>query len=268
MDKKNETQKRHIPYASRLQIVTAGALCPVFLTVLALVNQYTSLPPVFSAIGFTLLYLLIVALMMLEGSQHIKSASVVGLQELLSEKGSLVFRNSTSPVIVVDSYGTVLWYNDALRDLVDQHGNFIGVPIEELLDNSITEDNFTKEPVLLFDRLYIIEGFNISNTGDGLHLAVLTDVTELSDTEKKYKDERTCVAYISIDNTDDVSQYIHEKFRDSIALVDNIIKEWAASLDGVIKSYDNDKYIMIFDSARLDECIANRFEILDKIRDV
>ena len=30
--------------------------------------------------------------------------------------------------------------------------------------------------------------------------------------------------------------------------------------------YDNDKYIMIFDSAKLDECIENRFEILDKIR--
>ena len=97
---------------------------------------------------------------------------------------------------------------------------------------------------------------------------MLTDVTELSEVEKKYNDERTCVAYISIDNTEDVSQYVHEKFRDAISLVDNRIKEWAESMNGIIKSYDNDKYVMIFDSAKLDECIANRFEILDRIRDV
>ena len=268
MDRKNENLKKHIPYASRLQLVACVTLCPVLITLLSLINYFTELHPVFSAIGISLLYLLFVALMIVQGSQHLKSASVVGLQELLAEKGSLVFKNTTSPVFVIDSYGTILWYNDALRELIDVHGNFIGINVEEIFENPITEDNFNSEPILLFDRLYKIEGFNVSNSGDGLHLAVLTDVTELSEIERKYTDERTCIAYISIDNTDDVSQYVHEKFRDAISLVDNKIKEWAASMDGVIKSYDNDKYVMIFDSAKLDECLANRFEILDRIRDI
>ena len=268
MDRKNENQKKHIPFASRFQLVGCIALCPVFITALAVINNFTALHPVFSAIGITLLYLLLVALIMLQGSQHVKSASVVELQELLCEKGSVVFKNSTSPVFVVDSYGTVLWYNDALREIIDVHGNFVGVNVNEVLDNPITEDSFKAKPIELFDRLYTVEGFSISNSGDGLYLAALTDVTELSEIEKKYTDERTCVAYISIDNTEVVSQYVHEKFRDAISLVDNKIKEWAESMNGVIKSYDTDKYVMLFDSSKLDECLANRFEILDSIREI
>ena len=62
-------------------------------------------------------------------------------------------------------------------------------------------------------------------------------------------------------------QYIQEKFRDAVSVVDLKLKAWAESINGVIKSYDNDKYVMMFDSKYLDECIENRFAILDTIRE-
>ena len=267
MNRKNDSQKKHIPFASRLQLSVCVALCPLFIAIFAIMTSYTALHPVFAAIGLILLYLLLVALIAIHGAQYIKSASVASLQELLSENGSTVFKNTVSPVFVLDAYGTILWYNDAMRELTDPHGNFIGVNIGALLDKPISADNFADIPICLFDRLYTVEGFTVTERGEGLYLATLTDVTELSEIERKYVDERVAIAYISIDNAEDILQYVHEKFRDAISIVDNKIKEWAASMNGIIKSYDNDKYIMIFDSARLDECIANRFEILDRIRE-
>jgi len=116
-------------------------------------------------------------------------------------------------------------------------------------------------------RLYKIEGFKVSEDGDGLYLAMLTDITTLSEAEKKYSDERVAVAYIAIDNVEDVLQYVHEQSRDAVAVVDAKLKKWAQSVNGIIKSYDNDKYVMFFDSVYLDECIKDRFAILDTIRE-
>ena len=96
---------------------------------------------------------------------------------------------------------------------------------------------------------------------------MLSDITELQILEKKYNDERVAVAYIAIDNIEDVLQYVHEKFADAVVSIEEKLKNWAASMNGVIKSYDNDKYIMFFDSKYLDDCVENRFEILDSIRD-
>ena len=107
----------------------------------------------------------------------------------------------------------------------------------------------------------------MSKKNNGLYLAMLSDVTELQALEKKYADERVAVAYIAIDNIEDVLQYVHEKFADAVVSIEEKLKAWAASMNGVIKSYDNDKYIMFFDSIYLDSCIENRFEILDSIRD-
>ncbi|MBO7196261.1 MAG: DHH family phosphoesterase [Clostridia bacterium] len=116
-------------------------------------------------------------------------------------------------------------------------------------------------------RDYGVEGFVISKKNNGLYLAMLTDVSELAALEKKYNDERVAVAYIAIDNVEDVLQYVHEKLSDAVSSIEDKLKAWAASMNGVIKSYDNDKYIMFFDSQYLDQCVANRFDILDRIRD-
>ena len=74
------------------------------------------------------------------------------------------------------------------------------------------------------------------------------------------------MAYIAIDNAEEVSQYIHEKFSDIVYIVEDKLKTWAASMNGVLKSYDNNKYIMFFDSKGLQQCRENKFAILDEIR--
>ncbi len=267
MNIKNENEKRHVPYASRKQMAICVALCPLFIVAYALISTYTQLPGVFAAILMCLLYLLVVALIAVHYHQYLSLYPTANLQALLEENGSLVFKFSKSPVFIMDSYGTLLWYNDAMHELTDNQGNFIGNNINALFDKPIAIENFDGEPFELFGRLYTIEGFEIAKEENGLYLGILSDITELSEIKKRYNDERVAVAYIAIDNVEDVLQYVHEKFRDAVSTIDDKIKEWAKEMNGVVKSYDNDKYIMIFDSAKLDECIANRFDILDRIRD-
>ncbi|MBQ9070258.1 MAG: DHH family phosphoesterase [Clostridia bacterium] len=262
----NKNNKKHIPYASRTQLSICVMLSPIAITLYALIKEYTNIDSAFLAVGISLLYLLTVSLVAAYHSQYVKSLPSHDIEKLLQETGSSVFKTTSSPVIAVDSYGTVLWYNDSMHVILDEHGNYVESNISSLLEKPLSKENFAGEPITLFGRLYTIEAFELSEKENGLYIAILSDVTDFSEIKRKYADERVAVAYIAIDNVEDILQYVHEKFKDAVASVDDKIKAWASSMNGIVKSYDNDKYIVLFDSAKLDECIDNRFEILDDIR--
>ncbi len=268
MNLENKDKKMHIPFASRMQLAICVALCPVCIVIYTVLNEFTRLDAAFSATILSILYLACVALVFAYHKKHISSIPSAKLRELLDEDLSVVLKNSISPAIVMDSYGTVLWYNAAMHSLVSNDFNYIGKNINDVFGNSLTEDNFSGKPVTLFGNLYNLESFELSKNSEGLYLITLSDITELEEAKRLYKDERVAVAYIAIDNVEDILQYVHEKFRNAVSSVDDKIKAWAASMNGVVKSYDNDKYIMFFDSSKLDECLENRFDILDTIREI
>ncbi len=268
MNQENKDNKMHIPYASRMQIAVCVALCPACIIIYTLLNEFTRLESAFSAIILSILYLVCVALIFAYDKAHMSNVPNSKLSGIMDEKLSIVLKNSFSPAIVMDSYGTVLWYNGVMHDILGDKLNYIGKNIKSLFGDSLTGDNFSGKPVTLFERLYNIESFALSENSEGLYIIMLSDITELEEAKRLYRDERVAVAYIAIDNVEDILQYVHEKFRNAVSSVDDKIKAWAASMNGIVKSYDNDKYIMFFDSSKLDECLENRFEILDAIREI
>jgi c-di-AMP phosphodiesterase-like protein len=268
MKHEKDNQNRHIPYASRQDMILYAALAVLHIAILALIVEFTTfVKPIFAAIIICLLYLVEVAIIGIRRMAMSKVYPARSIHGLLGEEGSVVFKNSKSPIIIFDFHGTILWYNDALRSVLDHYTNYIGKNISEVLTFNIEDIESGDCRITIDNGIYGVEGFVLSKEHNGLYLAMLSDLTKFGALEKKYADERVAVAYIAIDNVEDVLQYVHEKFADSIANIDDKLKAWASSMNGVIKSYDNDKYIMFFDSKYLDDCIANRFSILDTIRD-
>ena len=268
MRNENSNEKLHVPYASKLDMVLYAALAILNITIVAVMAKFLpSIDPVFTAIAVAVVYLFEVAFIAYRRSRKSKSAPERNIHGLLGEDGSVVFKNSKSPIIAFDLHGTILWYNDAMREVVASYDNYIGENITELLSLELSDITEEGCKTTVSGRVYTVEGFVVSKKNNGLYLAMLSDITKLSEIEKKYFDERVAVAYIAIDNVEDALQYVHEKFADSVSKIEAKLKEWAESMNGVIKSYDNDKYIMFFDSVYLNDCVNNRFEILDKIRD-
>jgi len=263
----NRVNLIHIPYASRFEIVLYVSLACFNIALVAVLSSVLDLPVVLPAVAVTLMYLAEVAYIALKRSKRLEAVPQKDIHMLLMEEGSVVFKNTTSPVIAFNSLGTILWYNDAMRETLDVYENYISKNINSLF--GITPEDVSSGEVIvnLEKNVYSLEGFSVSEKNDGLYVAVLTDVTKLKETERKYIDERVAVAYIAIDNVEDVLQYVHEKFADAVTRTDEKLKAWAASMNGIIKSYDKDKYIMLFDSVYLDKCLNDRFSILDEIRD-
>ena len=267
MLKNKKSSKFKIPYISKMEFVLSAILACVNFTILAILCEFVNIDNVFLTFIVIAAYLAEIVFICAKHSENQKLLPKKSIHRLLAEESSVVLKNSLAPVITLDRNGTILWYNDSMRVILNTEENLVGDNIENLTALTFNKDHFLTKPFTIQDRLYRAEGFTVSESGDGLFIAMLTDITALSIAEKRYNEERVVVAYIAIDNVEDVLQYVHEQSRDAVARVDQKLKEWAASINAVIKSYDNDKYIMFFDSKYLDECIANRFAILDSIRD-
>jgi c-di-AMP phosphodiesterase-like protein len=191
----------------------------------------------------------------------------IDMHDILSETSSTVLKNTNQPIATFDSQGKILWCNDAMLEVLRLEENPIGMTIESVFGNTLPIDKFGSVNIEIKDRLYSAESFILSKRGKVIYMLSLTDITALSEMERKYNENKVCIAYIAIDNIEDVLQYVHEKFRVAVSRVDEKLKNWADSLGATIKSYDNDKYIMFFDSVSLDKCLENRFSILDEIRE-
>ncbi len=267
MQKNEKNQKVHIPYASRRELIAAICLSFVDIAAMALLLTLTEIPPVIPAVAISALFVLEMVILSIRVRSRVQIAPEESIHALMGEEGSVVFRTTDKPVITFDRSGKVLWYNDALRGILPPETNFVGRAISDALGVECSADSLSAFGLSIGDRRFEAEGFLISERDGGLYLLTLTEVTALALLEEKYNDERTAVAYIAIDNVEDVLQYVHEKVADAIYSVDEKLKQWANSMNAVIKSYDNEKYVMLLDSRSLEKCIENRFDILDTIRE-
>lgn len=260
-------RKKNVPFASRRELVMCIALACLNITIFGLFCEFTTLNKVLIAVGVVLVYLLEVSALGVLRQKQQTAEPDIGMYDILEETSSTVIKNTHQPVATFDERGKILWCNDAMLKVLKMEENPIGMTIESVFGNTLPTDKFGSINITIKNRLYNAESFVLSKRGMLIYMLSLTDITALSEMERKYNENKVCIAYIAIDNIEDVLQYVHEKFRVAVSRVDEKLKSWADSLGATIKSYDNDKYIMFFDSVSLDKCLENRFAILDEIRE-
>lgn len=267
MRKNNKRDQKYIPYASRIDLILAVTFGCIGIALIALLGELFSGYAVFFALGVCVLYLIGIVILGVMREMRISEASEESVYDLLKEKSSVAFKDSKYPVLVFNTLGKILWCNDVMRKMLPSEINPIGKDISYAVGDRSVDEIKNGVPVELIGRKFSAEYFEISDKDGGVYLIELRDETELIDMQKRYSDERTAIAYIAIDNVEDILQYVQKKFADAVSSVDDKIKAWAASMNGVIKPYENDKYLMIFEAKYLPECVENRFSILDDIRD-
>ena len=260
-------RKNNVPFASRRELVLSIALACLNITLFGLFCEFTAINKAVIAVCVVLIYLVEISALGVLRQKQQSSEPDIGMHDILAETSSAVLKNTNQPIATFDDQGKILWCNEAMLTVLRLEDNPIGMSIESVFGSTLPTDKFGNVSLSIKNRLYSAESFILSNKGNVIYMLSLTDITALSEIEKKYNESKACIAYIAIDNIEDVLQYVHEKFRVAVSRVDEKLKNWADSLGATIKSYDNDKYIMFFDSASLDKCLENRFSILDDIRE-
>ena len=257
-----------VPFASRSELVMCVAIGCLNIAIYGIVSQLLEIRAALLSFAFVLLYLIELSVLGAFKKGSAEKATSHNIHSLLLEEGSVVLKNTVQPISAFDASGSLLWCNTAMLDTLSVEENPIGKSFDTLYGGVFSPDTLGKNNVTINGREFTAESFIIGeNSSDKMYILALNDVTALRTAEQKYRDSIVCVAYIAIDNIEDVLQYVHEKFRASVSRVDEKLKTWAESMDASIKSYENDKYVMFFDSKSLEKCVEDRFSILDEIRE-
>jgi c-di-AMP phosphodiesterase-like protein len=95
------------------------------------------------------------------------------------------------------------------------------------------------------------------------------DVTEQTEIEKKYQDDRTAIATIFLDNYDDLTQGMDDQMRGSINnLVTSILNKWAQDNGIYLKRVSSERFIAVFSERILRILEKGKFTILDEVREM
>ena len=101
------------------------------------------------------------------------------------------------------------------------------------------------------------------------YLVTFTDISELLDLKEKTERDMPAVAYIDVDNLEELTQYTHASYREVSRRVDDMLIRWAAEMNGFLREYERDRYILLFSQEKLRECEEDKFSrLLDGVREI
>lgn len=193
------------------------------------------------------------AIISAEGTVKIVSGS---LQELLQYR---------SPIcnVPLGSFCSV-----SIRDIIAYAQN--GGPVKDITVNSdgVPIDNTKPMITEIEGRRYNLECYILRSRGTDYYFVIFRDVTEILALQKKKYEEEPIVAYVVIDSLQELAQYVRVSYRTAVSEIETILKDWATGFGGMIREYEREKYVLVFNRQALDECIENKFRILETVRNV
>lgn len=201
-----------------------------------------------------------------------------------------LFRYSIDiPYALVDASGEVKVMNGALQDILGHKSAVSGVHLSEfcpiginaLASRSKNRDVYHRDPILdlpeqtpleqtptvrLADgKRYAVTSYSLNIQDSGYHLIFFENNEALLSLREKMDSQSTVVAYVAIDNLQELTKYIRADYRTAAAQVEALLEEWASSMNGFIREHERNEYIAIFPKCALDRQMAQDFPIQQKI---
>lgn len=174
-------------------------------------------------------------------------------------------------ILIVNAEGRLLWSNDALKKYWKEKPES-GMDIREYWPEFVFESIWGTEGEYVFSEgeyCFRVEYKPVvtDNADDTLMVFYISDVTELEQLRRDYQASRTVLAYIQIDNYDEVLQGLAEAERTALLFeVNRLLSDWVKDLDGFLRRVGSDVYVVVMERSGLDKAIADKFDILDKVR--
>lgn len=218
------------------------------------------------------------------GLRIIRKRVLSGFLDMVAERNNEITSDILSvfpiPMLAANVDGSIRWYNDHFKELFDRD-NIMGSQVGNVIDGVkwgevLKTKNVYKKNVVINNKRYELMGSFVkekTHTADAKETysvyLYLIDRSRYDKIKKLYEDEKTDIAVISIDNYDEVMQRIDDEAEERIvSKVRKCLGAWAQKGGAVIKRQENDRYFVIFDHAKLDKYIEDKFSILDNVRNI
>ncbi|MCI6567516.1 MAG: DHH family phosphoesterase [Dysosmobacter sp.] len=194
-----------------------------------------------------------------------------------ASKSTLI--NSPLPIMVFrPDTGEVIWSNENFLQLAGVREHLFEIRVEDAVPEFQVQwllegKQECPERVLMNNRRFRVYGSLVrAKAKDGSQNLVATtywvDTTEADALREKYDASRPVMAIFQVDNYDDLMKSCADTQRSAIlAQIDEKLNKWAEGT-GLLLKTERDHYLFLFEEQYFDHFAAERFSILDTIREI
>ncbi len=191
--------------------------------------------------------------------------------QLLQDNDQIMFTLKNSENIAlcaIDASGSLVWQNTRFGQLREG-----GSPVEEVLTKEKLAEIFSGEKSVDLsidwdDKHYRVNSTQVGGTSPR-RLLIWNDITTAEEIRKLYLDSRSCCAYISVDNYDEILADTPTEEQSSVeAAIDRCIRSWAGEMKASVARFRSGNYILIFEQRFMDGLREDRFKILNDMHEV
>ncbi len=195
----------------------------------------------------------------------------IGMSQMVSELTEKI----DSPVMVVNNANKIIWHNEEFASLSEYFGKGFSLDAAKLFNGRVSYSNLVTAyeeytdfiAISIDDVYYDVKVFPLEFRHQKLFGTVWYNKDKENHLKKTLNDSIVRVAYIVIDNTNEVTQEVQENRRFGSATVNKLLTEWAADFKAILTEYDRDKYVMQFENRYFQAMTSSKFDILDKVVD-
>ena len=104
---------------------------------------------------------------------------------------------------------------------------------------------------------------------DFMGITYWVDVTEFDNTKTEYELSRPVTMLMVIDNYDELMKNVSDRGKVELrGAVDDLVNAWTEGKRGLMRRYDRDRYMFIFETRYLRDITEKKFEILEQVHQI
>ncbi|WP_422486006.1 DHH family phosphoesterase [Gudongella sp. DL1XJH-153] len=234
--------------------------------------------PIFAFImGIILAYLVYYNSKKIEEKNKELARYVEGLSQNFDSAAKHAIFNMPFPMVFIDNEGKITWYNTPFLTLLGEE-EIVNKSISELVDDFNLTELLKKKENESVSIKYMDKYFQVypnfledKKTSGKRKITVLywVDDTDYVVLRNEHIREKTVVALVDVDNYDDVKNSTPDIHRPIVlAEIDQLINSYFGEYQGIVRKYENDKYMVILNQGGLEAIKSKNFDLMDQVRDM
>lgn len=185
----------------------------------------------------------------------------------------LLTHYSRLPMCVINTQGKVTRANKKIAEVFKYDGiidadifALTGVKLADIISAAENEDVVFVERN---DKAFKVIPAFLGDASTASIILYFIDVTSYENLKDMYNDDRICIALVNVDNLDELTSSAGEAQELQISTeIDRLIRTWADGLEAAVSRYRDHLYQLVFTQKNFKRLEKNKFEILDKAREI
>jgi len=235
--------------------------------------------------GFLLIYLITMTILLYKNKPVVMN-EFINFATQYGQIQRTLLRDLELPHVLIDEEGKIIWTNAAFEKVVHKEKGYrksittvfsavtkdkLGFEQEAEMELSYEghEYVFRMKRISIDDVLDNTEVVENAGNENFLIAGYLFDETALKHALKECDDQSVVIGMIYIDNYDEALESVEDVRRSLLmALIDRKINKYIASIDGIVRKTEKDKYLVIMRKKALMALKESRFELLEDVKTV